>query len=140
MKKKIIWIVVILILGTPIFLIYLTFINSKGCNQFVIDTYELYSGINIPEVELINCYYDEDSNTRISIYKLKAQINLSTFEFTKCSSQKDLLHGISLLDESERPNNPWIYVASGRKWGAKWTYAVDNDSQTLWTELDYGNF
>ena len=105
MKKKIIiWTVTALVLGTPIFLIYVTFSNSTDCSQLVIDTYELHSGINIPEVEFVNCYYDESSNTRISVYELNSNIDLSKFELSELKPQSSFLNGMALLDESERPN------------------------------------
>ncbi len=136
-KKKIIWTIALLILGTPIFLTYLTFSNSTDCSQLVIDTYELHSGINIPEVEFVNCYYDENSNTRISVYELNSYIDLSKFELSKITSQTMFLYGMSLLDETERPNKRQMYLASGKKWGNKWTYVVDNDSRRFWAELKY---
>ena len=141
MKKKniIFWTSTAIVLGTPVFLIYLTFSNSTDCSQLVIDTYELHSGINIPEVEFINCYYDENSNTRISVYKLNSDIDLSKFELSEFTSQTKYLNGISLLDETERPNKTQIHLASGEKWGNQWTYVVDNDSRRLWAELKYDN-
>ena len=140
MKKKIIiWTITALVLGSPIFLICLTFSNSTDCIQLVIDTYELHSGINIPEVEFVNCYYDESSNTRISVYELNSNIDLSKFELSELKPQSSYLNGMVLLDESERPNKTKMYLASGEKWGNKWTYVVDNNSQRLWAELKYDN-
>ncbi len=140
MKKKIIiWTITALVLATPILLIYLTFSNSTDCSQLVIDTYELHSGINIPEVEFVNCYYDESSNTRISIYDLNSNIDLSKFELSEFKPESSLLNGMALLDKSERPNNPKMYLASGEKWGNKWAYLVDNNSRRLWAELSYDN-
>ncbi len=45
---------IVLIFGGVIGLLALTIINSKDCNQIVIDTNELHSGIDIPEVDYIN--------------------------------------------------------------------------------------
>lgn len=140
MKKKIlIWTITTLVLGTPIFLIYSTFSNSTDCSQLVIDTYELHSGIDIPEVEFVNCYYNESSNTRISVYELKSNIDLSKFELSEFKSQFSFLNGMALLDESERPTKTRMYMASGEKWGNKWAYVVDNKSRRLWAELKYDN-
>lgn len=134
-KKSIIWAIALLMLATPIVFIYLTFSNSVDCSQLVIDTYELHSGINIPKVEFVNCYYDERSNTRISVYELKSDIELRNFQFSHFTSQT--LHGMPLLDETERPDKADLYLASGKKWGNKWTYVVDNDANRLWAELKY---
>ena len=137
MKKKIMWFVVLLILATPIILVYLTFSNSTDCSQLVIDTYEIHSGIDIPEVSFVNCYYDEKSDTRISVYDLNSSINLNKFELSNTSSESGLLQGFDLLGESERPSETDVYVASGEKWGTKWTYVVKAKSRRLWAELKY---
>lgn len=138
-KKNIIWTTALLIIGIPISLIYLTFSNSTDCSQLVIDTYEIHSGINIPKVKFLNCYYDENSKTRISIYELDSEMDLSKFELSQLTSETEFLHGMSLLDETERPSRKSMYIASGDKWGTKWTYLVDNDVRRLWTELKYDN-
>lgn len=138
-KKKTYWIISLIVLATPIFLIYMTFSNSLDCSQLVIDTYEIHSGINIPEVEFVNCYYDEDSNTRISVYELNTKMGLSKFKSSKFSSLPEALSGYNLLSESERPDETQLYLASGEKWGTKWTYLVDNNALRLWAELKYEN-
>jgi len=138
-RKKIFWIAITIVLGTPILLVYLTFSNSTGCSQFVIDTYEMHSGIDIPEVDFVNCYYDESLKTRISVYDLNSYIDLSDFELFTYSSQAELLHGIGLLEATECPSNSLIYLASGEHWGTKWTYLIDRKSQRLWAELTYEN-
>lgn len=137
MKKKIIWCIAILILATPVFLVYLTFSNSNNCNQFVIDTYEIHSGIDIPNVDFVNCYYDEKSDTRISVYNLNSTIELGEFEQVNISSVPEVLQGFSLLGEAEQPSEKELYIASGSKWGTNWTYVVDVKSNRLWAELKY---
>lgn len=136
-KKKIIWTITLLVLGIPILLIYLTFSNSTDCSQLVIDTYELHSGINIPEVDFVNCYYDENSNTRISVYDLNSNIDLSKFEFSSFTSLTEFLQGMDLLADLERPKRTDLYLASGEKWGTRWTYVVDQKSRRLWAQLSY---
>lgn len=134
MKKKTIkWTALLFILLAPILFIYMTFTNSVDCNQLVIDTYEMHSGINIPDVEFVNCYYDEVANTRISVYELNAQMDLSKFERSNTANLK----GISLLEETEHPNSTELYLASGEKWGTQWTYVVDEEAGRLWAELRY---
>ena len=130
-RKKIVWTIAILIIGTPIFLIFMTFSNSTDCSQLVIDTYEIHSGIDIPKVEFVNCYYDENSKTRISVYDLDSYFDLKQFEIFNSKSQTEVLHGISLLEDNELPKNEYLYLASGEKWGTKWTYLVDRKTQRL---------
>lgn len=136
-KKKLGWIIALLILGVPMVFIYLTFSNSTDCSQLVIDTYELHSGIDIPEVDAMNCYYDEKTNVRISVYKLNTTIDLRKFKLSRDSSSDQLLHGFDLLSELEQPDQAELYLARGEKWGREWTYVVDTKSQRLWAELKY---
>lgn len=80
-----------IVLGTIILVIVgffsflgLTIVKSKGCSQIVIDTNELHSGIDIPDVDFVNCYFDEQKKTRVSIYKLKLNrfhVNAYTSKF-----------------------------------------------------------
>lgn len=51
--------IIILVVGGLFTFLGLTIVNSKGCSQIVIDTNELHSGIDIPDVDFINCYFDE---------------------------------------------------------------------------------
>ena len=136
LKKKIILGITFLMAITPIFLLYMTFSNSRGCEQFDIDSYEIHSGINIPKVSSVNCYYDEGMDTRISIYDLKGSIDLGRFE-PLSDDQKDYLRGISLLADAELPQGTELYVASGERWKTGWTYVVDRKSNRLWAELSY---
>ena len=134
MKKP--YIILILLIAVPTLFTYLTFTNSTDCDQLVIDTYELHSSINIPKVAYVNCYFDQKLNTRISIYDLRGTINLQDFKIVK-ATETNYLRGIKLLSEDERPQQTNLYLASGERWGTKWTYVVDKNSNRLWAELNY---
>ena len=41
--------------------------NADDCQSFVIHSYEVHSGIDIPNIEVINCYYHEYKGVRTSI-------------------------------------------------------------------------
>ena len=124
-------------MGFPILFAYMTFTESRGCDQLVIDTYEIYSGIDIPEVEFVNCYYDEATKRRISVYDLKTRMDLSHFDLSNNTLATEYLQGLDLLMEMERPAGPNLFLISGEKWGTKWTYVIDAKSQRLWAELNY---
>lgn len=126
----------LLIVAIPILFIYLTFTNSTDCSQLVIDTYELHSGINIPKVEFVNCYFDADLNTRISVYNLKGVVDKANFKLVSFSSVNQL-QGLNLLSTEERPQQADIWLASGKRWGTQWTYAFDDKTNRLWAELNY---
>ena len=139
MKKrtKMIWLTVILVIGTPITFIYLSITNSVDCSQMVIDTYEIHSNIDIPSVSFINCYYDEGSDTRISVYDLNSAISMRKFKRLDLSKNSDFLAGSFLLSKQELPKSTDLYIATGEKRGTKWTYLLDKNTQRLWAELKY---
>ncbi len=134
-KKTVIW--ALFLLGIPFLLMYQTFAESKDCDQLVIDTYEIYSDIDIPDVDFVNCYYHKELDIRISVYDLHDLIDISSFELLTNAAPVELLKGGHLLTDAERPSGANLYLASGEKWGRKWTYVVDATSRRLWAEVVY---
>src|SRR5688572_12875407 len=123
MKRKVATILgtIILIIGGLFTFLGLTIVNSKGCSQIVIDTNELHSGIEIPDVDFINCYFDEQKKIRVSIYKLK----LNEFYLKSYTSKFRLIDqtafsGITQIEISEQPMSNRLYEMAGTKWGDKW--------------------
>lgn len=45
-------------------------INGKNCDQFVIDSYEYISGIDIPKQTTAKCFYHEKVGIRLGIYTI----------------------------------------------------------------------
>lgn len=139
-KKAIISISIVAVVSLIIGFVVLTIINSKDCSQFVIDTYELHSGIDIPKVKYINCYYDERKEIRISIYQLATNvnqyINQHNFELIQFRSDSDF-KGFGMLNPNELPENKELYVAKGEKWGHKWQYVIEKETKRIWLELSY---
>ena len=142
MNKKVAIILgtIILIVGGLFTFLGLTIINSKGCSQIVIDTNELHSGIDIPDVDFINCYFDAKRKIRVSIYKLK----LNDFYLDMYVSNNDfkLIHPtaysrITQLEINEQPTIGELYKVSGIKWGNKWKYVVERETGKLWVEIIY---
>lgn len=118
----------------------LTISNSKDCSQLVIDTYELHSEIDIPNVKYINCYYDEQKDIRISIYQLKIDvnqyINKYNFKLVQFKSNSEFI-GFGMLNPNELPVNDKLYIAKGEKWGRKWQYLIEKETKRIWAELSY---
>lgn len=142
MKKKLITIlgVIILVVGGLFTFLGLTIVNSKGCSQIVIDTNELHSGIDVPDVDFINCYFDEQKKIRVSIYKLK----LNEFYFENYIKTNDFkliapitYSGITQLEIGEHPTTNKLYEASGIKWGNEWKYVIERETGILWVEIIY---
>ena len=99
---------IILVAGGLFTFLGLTIMNSTGCGQIVIDTNELHSGIDIPDVDFINCYFDEQKKIRVSIYKLKLNefyldANISKFKLIDQMASS----GITQLEikSNQRPIN-----------------------------------
>ena len=136
-RKTIVRTGIILVIAFPLVFIYLTISNSKDCDQIVIDTYEIYSRINIPKVDPINCYFDDEANCRISVYKLQTDLDLSPFELVDKKDGINSLCGKKMLEKNELPTADNLYLASGKRWGTKWIYLYEKQSDRLWSELIY---
>lgn len=129
---------ILVLIGLTIGFIVLTISNSKDCDQLVIDTYEIHSNIDIPDVDFINCYYNEEEEVRISIYKLNADVNyyIRKYEFKPILFPADsCLKGFNMLAQEERPIHDELFFLKGQKWGRSWNYLVERETGRLWTEL-----
>lgn len=110
--------------------------NSTDCSQFVIDSYELYSGIDIPKTKgVVNCYYDDESKVRTSIYDLDQEVKLDKFKLVPTQDAIGELKGRHRFAQEEMPKTKSLYFATGSKKGASWTYIYDHASKRLWAEL-----
>lgn len=136
-KSKIVLITVLIVIVTPITLLYMTVANSVDCDQMVIDSYELHSNINIPSVSFINCYYDKATGMRVSVYDLNSSISMEKFNRIDQSKDADFLTSSFLLEAHEKPESADLYMATGEKWGTQWTYLLDKKTNRLWAELNY---
>lgn len=106
--------------------------NADDCDSFVIDSYEVHSGIDIPNVEVINCYYDEEKRVRTSIYLLKEPLKTDNF----VTIDSFTLAGNELLNLEEKPNNE-LLLTQGKRWNRKWTYLLEPKSSRLWVEIEF---
>ena len=129
---------IILIVGGLIAFLGLSIVNSNGCSQIVIDTNELHSGIDIPDVDFINCYFDEQKKIRVSIYKLKLnQFYLDAYVKKFKLIDRKSSSRITQLEIKERPTTDKLYQVGGTKWGNEWKYVVEPETGTLWVEIIY---
>lgn len=137
--KNVSFIIIVLI---PIWIasfFLLSFIKSKGCNQFVIDSYEIRSGIDIPGVDFFNCYYNEEQNVRLSVWQLKGDAS----SYLRTHGRKfipihldDLRFDLPLV-ESEKPEGEQLYISAGSRWGNTWQYVIEKESGKMWIEMKY---
>ena len=120
--------------------LFLTVKNSKGCSQLVIDTYELHSGIDIPEVESVSCHYDETKAVRLAVYSFRegaaVYLDPRRFEPTRAAGES-VLRGFDLLSAEEVPRDGEFLLAQGTRWGREWRYLVDRRTGKLWAEISY---
>ena len=129
---------IILLVGGLLTFLGLTIVNSKGCGQIVIDTNELHSGIDIPDVDFINCYFDEQKKIRVSIYKLRFNefyLKMYTRKFKLID--QTTFSGITQLEIGEQPMSDTLYEATGTTWGDKWKYIVEPETARMWVEIIY---
>lgn len=106
--------------------------NATECNAYVIDSHELHSGIDIPKVDVINCYYDKQKGVRTTVYLLQEPMQTSLF----VKNNTPILKGKNLLQENEKPQDK-LLSAEGERWGRKWTYIIEPSSNRLWAELSF---
>ena len=129
---------IVVVIALVVGFFVLSFFNSKGCDQLVIDTYEMHSGIDIPSVDFINCYYDEQEEIRISIYVLRTDVNQYIFKhgFKPVPPTSEIgFKGIGMLSPDELPQHEELYIAEGAKWGHAWRYLVEKETGRMWAEL-----
>lgn len=132
----VILIVILLVVGFFI----LSFMESKGCDQIVIDTYELHSKIDIPAVDFIACRYDEAEELRISLYRLKVDVGSYVRQqgFVKIDSVGETgFRGFSMLKPAQLPGEGSLYFAEGNRWGRAWRFLVESETKRLWAELAF---
>ncbi len=116
--------------------IFLSAKNSRGCNQMVIDSYEVRSGIDIPEVKPVSCYYDAESNMRVSVYELQvpARQFISRGKLT-ANVSSNLLQSSHLLGAGELPGEGQLHARTGMKWSDRWQFVVEEETNRLWAEV-----
>jgi hypothetical protein len=128
----------ILVVGGLFTFLGLTIVNSKGCSQIVIDTNELHSGIDIHDVDFINCYFDEQKKIRVSVFKLKLnEFYVDAFINKFKIIDQRTFSGITQLEIKEQPTTNKLYEISGTKWGNEWKYVVEPETGILWVEIIY---
>lgn len=129
---------IILVVGGLFIFLGLTIVNSKGCSQIVIDTNELHSGIDIPDVDFINCYFDDQKKIRVSIYKLKLnEFYVDAYVNKFKLIDRKTFSGITQLEIKEQPTTNELYERTGTKWGNEWKYVVEPETGILWVEIIY---
>ncbi len=127
-----------LIFVVPAFYLFVSYAaeNSQDCSQFVIDSYEVHSGVDIPKVNAINCYYDMRNKVRLSVYLLDTQIDtyLQRHKFVRNPARLDqLINMYALLDESELPVSAQLYTING----GTWKYVVERETGKMWVEMAF---
>lgn len=149
MKKKtsiIIGLTVISIILLVVILFIFSIQNSKDCDQFVIDTYEIASGIDIPKLTDADCLFDDKVNTRIGIYTIdKQSTNLENYikknGFSKIDIEnKNTLWSIAFLiknDVSLPDSSGILYQLSGERKSDKWQCILDTKSGKMWFEIKW---
>lgn len=114
--------------------------HARGCDRFVIDSYELRTGVNIPELTSWNCHRDQ-SGRRISVYTLDTDLEdyIRKAGFLKTSQALDqLLFSFDLLEPDEQVWSYDLYTVSGLSGnGEPWRMVLDRVHARLWVEIQF---
>jgi len=113
--------------------------NPKGCKAFVIDSYEVHSGINIPRVEGIDCVHDAELGMRMATYKTLESMTSPKFRALHEGESQLLESQFPLLTSDPLPAHRPLKVATGRKWQRDWAYVWDEKGEKLWAMMRYWN-
>jgi len=118
--------------------------NYKDCDRFVIDSYEIMSGIDIPKQTNSKCHYDEKNHIRIGIYTIK-----QTHDFIEKYGLKELTadhDNLLWAQEFLVAQEAMVPVAANKlfkKQGDgeeyKWQCLLDRDSGKMWLEVQWEN-
>jgi hypothetical protein len=124
------------------FFFFFTIKNSKGCNQLVIDTYELASGIDIPKQTNSQCYYNEDEQIRVSIYSIsdiENFINANGFTELEYDENRILWSTEFLLEKNAivPTSTNSLYLVTGKKKGNLWQCILDGNTGKMWFEIKW---
>jgi hypothetical protein len=115
--------------------------NSKTCEQFNIDNWELRACTNIPDKKKVVCNYYPTAKTKTSIFylhlpgnELSRYINYSSFDkicgtIPQFTSEKQWNTTINGLPQ----NN--LYFKKGFNEDDRWLMILDSTSATLWAEI-----
>ena len=132
----------LLIIILPGFLLIQTIRNSKSCGQFVIDSYEILSGIDIPKQSNSQCFYIEEERLRLGVYTLNSPrefiVNYQLKELDG-NIKKPLWSQNFLMQESVifPENTNALFHIGGVKKGNKWQCIVEQNSGRMWMEAKW---
>jgi len=122
---------------------FFTIKNSKNCDQFVVDTNEIISGINIPKQAQKQCFYDRKQRTRVGVYTIKNTEGFITkygFKELELNNHGRVLwsHNFLLNKNVDLPASAnHIFCKQGVDKGDEWQCLVDAKTGTMWFEIKW---
>lgn len=134
--------VLIVIAGTAI----LSFRSAKDCDVFVIDTYEVASGVDIPKLVDYDCHYLEEEALRIGIYTIDTTITkldnyIPKFSFSPVSEDREFLLWTADYLQRNEVEQPIVsmdlYTTSGVNETNRWQCFLDKNTGKLWFEIQW---
>lgn len=120
--------------------------NSKDCYQFVIDTYEIASGIDIPALYDADCFFLSEEKIRVGIYEINtAKVGLDGYinksQLQRISAEEaSRLWTFDYLSENNitRPNDQsQLYFREGNNKRSNWQCILDKNTGRLWFEIEW---
>ena len=123
---------------------FLSTTRNEGCEQYVIDSYESISGIDIPQVLESHCFYNEEANIRTGVYvidnsTIKIDSYISNHELIPVEPQDEkVLWNYDMLvnNAANVPEpNKTLYALNGQSDDSQWQCFVDRTTGTMWFEM-----
>ncbi len=114
--------------------------QAQGCDRFVIDSYEVHIGVDIPAVSSWNCHLDGEGR-RIAVYTLDTDLDHYIRKARLRPTMeplKQLLFAFSLLNLDEQEGSSQLYSTSGVSGtGMPWNMVLDKATGRLWVEIQF---
>ncbi len=124
-------------LMVPLLFVSLTIYNSRGCDQLVIDSYEVHGSIDIPEIISADCQFDESNQVRITTFKLRNSLKSKSFRKINAGDAFKELKAIHLLDTRHIPDDQQVLIHTGKSYTNEFTFIYDPASKMLIAEIRY---
>jgi len=138
--------VLFVLVAAFVILVMFTINRSKDCASFVIDSTEITTGLDIPEVDQYFCFQDKVNDIRVGVYRLDQElVNIDNYikTYNLCSTSNlahELLWTKDLLIEESAPiphESGDFYFISGNHEKARWQCLLDRSSARIWFEIDW---
>lgn len=116
--------------------------NATSCDEFVIDNYEMISGIDIPKQTHSQCFYHEKKRLRIGMYSISSPDEfIEAHGLQKLATDRDMpLWSQDFLRNKKVPlpePSQSLFQVQGESEGNVWQCMVEKPSGNMWFEVKW---